>query len=148
MAATKTSTAKPTKTATKAAEGKAPENENAQVPAAESAQNTKPVNDTAQVQEASASEPATPADNGGDNDDTQDPQAQSENQASPGPDTPTEAEEVKRIAVKAMTPRFRRAGFEFSQRERIIDVRRLTEEQLQAILEEPRLAVRPVGQEG
>ena len=62
-------------------------------------------------------------------------------------DTSPEAESTKRIAVKSMTPSFRRAGFEFSRTERILDVRRLTDEQLQAIQEEPRLVVRPVGQE-
>jgi hypothetical protein len=160
MVATKNSTAKTaktTKTATKAAEGKAPEKENTQAQAADAAQDTNQVNDSADAKDSTevkenteskdtaGSEQAAPADNGGDNDDTQHPQAQSENQADP--DAPKEAEEVKRIAVKAMTPRFRRAGFEFSPREQIIDVRKLTEEQLQAIMEEPRLAVRPVGQE-
>lgn len=151
MAANKTSTAKTaksTKTATQAAEAQAPEKENTQAPAAENTTaETGSTVESAPSQPGPGSDEQSPAAGGGDNDDTQDPQAQSENQASPGTDTPNEAEEVKRIAVKAMTPRFRRAGFEFSQRERIIDVRRLTEDQLQAILDEPRLAVRPVGQE-
>lgn len=163
MVATKNSTAKTaktTKTATKAAEGKAPEKENAQTQAAENPEQiTQPQaaeNTTAESgstvepqpsQPSPGSEEKSPAAGGGEDDDTQHPQAQSEIQASPDPDAPKEAEDVKRIAVKAMTPRFRRAGFEFSPRERILDVRKLTEEQLNAILEEPRLAVRPVGQE-
>lgn len=78
---------------------------------------------------------------------TTDPKTQPENTPPAADAKTTTAPETKRIAVKSMTPSFRRAGFEFSRTERILDVRRLTDEQLQAIQDEPRLAVRPVGQE-
>ena len=151
MAATKTSTAKnanSTKTAAEAAEAKASEQDNTQSQVAE---NTTA--ETGSTVEPAPSQPGPGSDEqspaaGGDNGDTQDPQAKPEDDAGKEKDTPPPAQEsAKRIAVKSMTPSFRRAGFEFSRTERILDVRRLTDAQLQAIQDEPRLAVRPVGQE-
>lgn len=148
MAATKTNKAKTTKPATKVPEGNASEKDNAPVKDATEVKNTAQGEENNQVQETAGNEQASPADNGGDNGDTQDPQAKPEGNAGKEKDNPPPAQEsTKRIAVKSMTPSFRRAGFEFSRTERILDVRRLTDEQLQAIQEEPRLVVRPVGQE-
>ena len=93
---------------------------------------------------AKTTQPATKAE---DNGVTQDPQAQPKENATPPPATVPEPDNTKRIAVKSMTPSFRRAGFQFSHRETILDVGRLTDEQLQAIHDEPRLVVRPVEQE-
>jgi hypothetical protein len=148
MAATKTNKAKTTKPATKVPEGNASEKDNAPVHDATEVKNTAQGEENNQVQDTAGNEQASPADNGGDNGDTQDPQAKPEGSAGKEKDNPPPAQEsTKRIAVKSMTPSFRRAGFEFSRTERILDVRRLTDEQLQAIQEEPRLVVRPVGQE-
>lgn len=148
MAATKTSKAKTTKPATKAAEGNASDKDNTPVQDATEVKNTAQGEEENQAQDTAGNEQASPADNGGDNGDTQDPQAKPEGNAGKEKDNPPPAQEsTKRIAVKSMTPSFRRAGFEFSRTERILDVRRLTDEQLQAIQEEPRLVVRPVGQE-
>lgn len=152
MAATKTSTAKnakSTKTAAEASEAKATEQDNTQSQVAENTTaETGSAVEPAPSQPGPGSEEQSPAAGGGDNGDTQDPQAKPENDAGKENDNPPPAQEsAKRIAVKSMTPSFRRAGFEFSRTERILDVRRLTDEQLQAIQDEPRLAVRPVGQE-
>ena len=152
MAATKTSTAKnakSTKTAAEAAEAKASEQDNTQSQVAENTTaETGSTVEPAPSQPGPGSDEQSPAAGGGDNGDTQDPQAKPEDDAGKEKDTPPPAQEsAKRIAVKSMTPSFRRAGFEFSRTERILDVRRLTDEQLQAIQDEPRLAVRPVGQE-
>ena len=154
MVATKTSTAKTaktTKTATKAAEVKAPEKENAQAQAAEAAQDSSQVKDNTQAQQTAGSEQASPAADGGDDGGTKDPQAKPEEHAgkekAATPPAPEETQNTKRIAVRSTTPGFRRAGFQFSRTDRILDVRKLTDEQLQAIQDEPRLAVRPLGQE-
>jgi FluMu-like protein len=152
MAATKTSTAKngkSTKTAAEAAEAKASEQDNTQAQVAENTTaETGSTVEPAPSQPGPGSDEQSPAAGGGDNGDTQDPQAKPEDDAGKEKDTPPPAQEsAKRIAVKSMTPSFRRAGFEFSRTERILDVRRLTDAQLQAIQDEPRLAVRPVGQE-
>lgn len=155
MAATKTSTAKnakSVKTAEKAAEAKAPDQDNTQdqAPVTENttAETGSTVEPTAPSQPGPGSDEQSPAAGGGDNGDTHDPQAKPEAGASKEKDNPPPVQEsTKRIAVKSMTPSFRRAGFEFSRTERILDVRKLTDEQLQAIQDEPRLAVRPVGQE-
>ena len=148
MAATKTSKAKTTKPATKASEGNASEKDKTAVTDATEVKSNSQGEDNNQVQDTAGSEQASPADNGGDNGDTQDPQAKPEDDAGKEKGNPAPAQEsTKRIAVKSMTPSFRRAGFEFSRTERILDVRRLTDEQLQAIQEEPRLVVRPVRQE-
>jgi len=152
MAATKTSTAKnakPTKTAAEAAEAKASAQDNTQSQVAENTTaETGSTVEPAPSQPGPGSDEQSPAAGGGDNGDTQDPQAKPEDDAGKEKDNPPPAQEsAKRIAVKSMTPSFRRAGFEFSRTERILDVRRLTDAQLQAIQDEPRLAVRPVGQE-
>lgn len=152
MAATKTSTAKnakSTKTAAEAAEAKASAQDNTQSQVAENTTaETGSTVEPAPSQPGPGSDEQSPAAGGGDNGDTQDPQAKPEDDAGKEKGNPAPAQEsTKRIAVKSMTPSFRRAGFEFSRTERILDVRRLTDEQLQAIQEEPRLVVRPVGQE-
>ena len=152
MAATKTSTAKnakSAKTAEKANEAKAPDQDNTQAQVVENTTDeTGSTVEPAPSQPGPGSEEQSPAAGGGDNGDTQDPQAKPEEGAGKEKDNPPPVQEsTKRIAVKSMTPSFRRAGFEFSRTERILDVRKLTDEQLQAIQDEPRLAVRPVGQE-
>ena len=108
------------------------------------AKSTQPA--TKAEQDAPASDEQPTVTSGDDHGVTQDPQAQPEAGATNKKDTSPE-QETKRIAVKSMTPSFRRAGFNFSRTETLLDVRRLTEEQLQAIQDEPRLAVRPVTQE-
>lgn len=155
MAATKTSTAKnakSTKTAAEAAEAKASEQDNTQSQVAENTTaETGSTVEPAPSQPGPGSDEQSPAAGGGDNGDTQDPQAKPEESAGKDkaatPSAPEETQNTKRIAVRSTTPSFRRAGFQFSRTERILDVRRLTDEQLQAIQDEPRLAVRPVGQE-
>lgn len=152
MAATKTSKARTTKTATKAAEDTTAENGSTVEPT--------------QSQPGPGSDEQSPVAGGGDNGDTQDSQAQPKTapekdtpsapeeapEGGNGPaaeqDTPPEPEETKRIAVRSIPVTFRRAGFQFGRTETILDVRRLTDEQLKAIQEEPRLIVRPVTGDG
>ncbi|KMQ74007.1 HI1506-related protein [Marinobacter subterrani] len=153
MAATKTSKARSTKQVTQASKDTAADTDNTQIQdtakpeevtqgQGEQSQGETPAQDTA------GSDQGSPAD-GGNSGDTKDPEAQPK---AGDQEKSSASEEVKRIAVRSITPSFRRAGFQFGRTETILDIRRLTDEQLQAIEEEPRLVVRPVtadsGQEG
>lgn len=67
----------------------------------------------------------------------------------PAPADDTQEVTSKRISVRSRHGGFRRGGFQFNDRaDTVLDVRKLSEEQLAAIMDEPQLIVRPLGQEG